>query len=403
MKPKRTIWIALGLGCLLLGVAFLLVSSERPPVPLKVFQVTTNLGLYGTMTLLSDGTLCVADHRKVRALDAGGNERWGFSWPTNSSRSSGGDVSLTRLGDDVVLSALYDRNLRSYGLVALREGKPLWEKVIGTNSFRISTSQARSNEVILLEGGRALMALDESGNELWHQPTVTEQYLSPVENISGDLLHFDRDGTNRTIVLRSADGHELRRIPTGPDTWWPAFGPDGGFYVCGHASNTITAFAPDGTMRWKLVRPERALCTPAVASDGTIYLTARAADREPVLLAVHPEGRLRWSFELGWGHALASPVLGRDGTIYLVTGNRWVRAINPDGTLKWQYRIPGNLTFKRPRSWRGFTDELRQGFGLRRNELFGPPVLAPDGRLCVNFNHTGSIYVFDTTGARGAR
>ncbi len=401
MKPKPTSWLVLCLGCLLVWVIFLVVRSHRSPVPLKVFQVTTHLGLHGQMVFLSDGALCVADYRRIYALDnSSGAELWTFSWPTNSNRSIGGETSLARLVDDRVLTGFFDRNLRSYGLVALREGKPLWERIVGTNSFRISTSRARSNRVVLLAGGRALIALDESGNELWHQPTMIEQYLSPAENISGELLHFDGDGTNQTIVLRSADGQELRRIPTDPDTWQPTSGRDGGFYVSGHVSNTITAFAPDGTERWSLWRGEWALCRPAIASDGTIYLTARAKDRDPVLLAVHPEGQLRWSFELGWGHALASPVLGRDGTIYLVTGDRWVRAINPDGSLKWRHRLPAKLAISPPGSWNDFVSQFRRGFGLRKNELFGPPVLSPDGLLFVNFSHTGSIYVFDTEGAR---
>lgn len=401
MKPKPTTWLALCLGCLLVGVIFLVVRSHRLPVPLKVFQVTTHFGLHGQMVFLSDGTLCVADYRRIHALDSSsGAELWTFSWPTNSNRSMSGETSLARLGDDRVLTGFYDRNLRSYGLVALREGKPLWERIVGTNSFRISTSRARSNRVVLLAGGRALIALDEGGEELWRHVTTTEQYLSPVENGSGDLLHSGRDGTNRTIVLRSADGQASRRISTGPDSWRPAFGPDGGFYVCGHASNTITSFAPDGTERWSLQRPEWALCTPTIAADGMIYVTGRAEDRDPVLLAVHPDGQLRWSFELGWGHALASPVLGRDGTIYLVTGDRWVRAIHPDGTLKWKHRIPAKLAISRPDSWNDFVSQFRRGFGLRKDELFGPPVLSPDGRLFVNFSHTGSIYVFDTEGAR---
>lgn len=398
MKPKRTTWLALCLGCLLVGVIFLVVRSHRPPVPLKVFQVATNIGPYGAMALLSDGTLCVADHRKVRALDAYGNERWSFSWPTNSNRRI--DQSLFLAQSNAVLVPFYDGDVRAYGLAAIRDGELLWEHAGNFPYSPVSSLVVRDYDSMVLAGSNQLIALDSLGRELWRQPTLDQLFWPAVVNQAGDLLYHDNSGTNTLLMLRSADGQELRRIPTGPDTWRPAFGPDGGFYVCGHASNTITSFAPDGTERWSLQRPEWALCTPAIAADGTIYVTGRAEGRDPVLLAVHPEGQLRWSFNLGWGHALDSPVVGRDGTIYLVTGDRWVRAIHPDGTLKWKHRIPAKLAISRPDSWNDFVSQFRRGFGLRKDELFGPPVLSPDGRLFVNFSHTGSIYVFDTEGAR---
>jgi large repetitive protein len=398
LKPKPTTWLVLCLGCLLVGVIFLVVRSHRPPVPLKVFQVATNIGLYGSMVLLSDGTLCVADHDKVHGLDANGNERWSFSWSTNSIRRI--DHSLFLAQSNAVLVPFYDGIVKAYGLAAIQDGELLWEHA-GSFPFSPSSSLVvRDDYSMVLAGSNQLIALDSLGRELWRQPTLDQLYWPAVVNQAGDLLYHDNGGTNPLLMLRSADGQELRRIPTGPDSWRPAFGPDGGFYVCDHASNTITSFAPDGTERWSLQRPEWALCTPTIASDGTIHLTAIAENRDPVLLAVHPAGHLRWSFSLGWGHALASPVLGRDGTIYLVTGDRWVRAIHPDGSLKWKHRIPAKLAISPPDSWNDFVSQFRRGFGLRKSELFGPPVLSPDGLLFVNFSHTGSIYVFDTEGAR---
>ena len=56
----------------------------------------------------------------------------------------------------------------------------------------------------------------------------------------------------------------------------------------------------------------------------------------PHVIAV-PGPALLWRYSVGAPVADA-PALGPDGTIYFKTDN-WVFALNPDGTLKWQYRI----------------------------------------------------------------
>ena len=50
-----------------------------------------------------------------------------------------------------------------------------------------------------------------------------------------------------------------------------------------------------------------------------------------------PGPALLWRYEVG-SAVNDAPALGPDGTVYFKTDN-WVFALNPDGTLKWQYRI----------------------------------------------------------------
>jgi hypothetical protein len=68
---------------------------------------------------------------------------------------------------------------------------------------------------------------------------------------------------------------------------------------------------------------------PAVGADGTIY----AVDVFDNLFAISPDGQVSWS----QGQAGSKGVdVGDDGTIY--TGNEdWIKAFNPDGSLKWTY------------------------------------------------------------------
>ena len=67
---------------------------------------------------------------------------------------------------------------------------------------------------------------------------------------------------------------------------------------------------------------------PAVGADGTVY----AGDSYGHLYAVDPTGGLKWIFN-GSG---ANVNIGPDGTIY-VGGTRSIVALNPNGTVKWQF------------------------------------------------------------------
>jgi outer membrane protein assembly factor BamB len=84
-----------------------------------------------------------------------------------------------------------------------------------------------------------------------------------------------------------------------------------------------------------------------VAADGTIY---QALLGDSHLYAIEPgAGRIVWSVDLADpnaaglggqavrlnGDVWSEPVLGPDGTIYVSTGDPYLRAIDPGGRIKW--------------------------------------------------------------------
>ena len=48
-------------------------------------------------------------------------------------------------------------------------------------------------------------------------------------------------------------------------------------------------------------------------------------------------GTLKWKFKVG-GLIYSSPAIGSDGTIYVGTDDDYLYALNPDGTLKWKFK-----------------------------------------------------------------
>ncbi len=68
-----------------------------------------------------------------------------------------------------------------------------------------------------------------------------------------------------------------------------------------------------------------------VGPDGTVYASASSK-----LYALTPNGGLLWSASgAGGGRPIS---IGADGTIY--TAGNLIKALNPDGTLKWQFPNP---------------------------------------------------------------
>jgi hypothetical protein len=56
---------------------------------------------------------------------------------------------------------------------------------------------------------------------------------------------------------------------------------------------------------------------------------------EKLLYAINPDGTLKWNFKTD-NSIGSSPTIGSDGTIYVGSYDGYLYAINPDGTLKWK-------------------------------------------------------------------
>ncbi len=86
-----------------------------------------------------------------------------------------------------------------------------------------------------------------------------------------------------------------------------------------------------GTVQWMLDEDFCTDCSPAIGSDGTIYFVST----DDCLYAVNADGSLRWRRAME-EDVNPTPALGVDGTIYLHAADSSLLAVNPDGTLRWR-------------------------------------------------------------------
>ncbi len=92
------------------------------------------------------------------------------------------------------------------------------------------------------------------------------------------------------------------------------------------------SFAQDvGTLRWSFLKGNFSpFSAPAVENDGTIYWGAFYE-----FYALNPDGSKKWEFNsTEW---FESPVIGKDGIVYVGDRLGQLYALSPDGTLKWKY------------------------------------------------------------------
>lgn len=94
----------------------------------------------------------------------------------------------------------------------------------------------------------------------------------------------------------------------------------------------IPVIGGQGTLKWSYTIGGTVESSPAIGSDGTIYVGSY------YLFAINPDGTLKWSFTTA-GPVNSSPAIGSDGTIYVGSDDTGLYAINPDGTLKWSFTL----------------------------------------------------------------
>lgn len=133
-------------------------------------------------------------------------------------------------------------------------------------------------------------------------------------------------------------------IPTSTglaDSPWPMFHGN----IRGTGLSKYDTSKIDGTIKWQIKLGSQTSTSPVLASDGTIYIGGEDCN----LHAINPDGTEKWIFDAGepvfsqeWNDyscMRGSPVVNKDGTIYIVALSNFMFAISPDGKEKWRYPV----------------------------------------------------------------
>ena len=157
----------------------------------------------------------------------------------------------------------------------------------------------------------------------------------------------------------------------------PAIAPDGTIYQATF-DGSLLAITPQGRVRWTFKINSEIKSSPAIADDGTVYFGAR--DRK--FYAVTPRGKLKWTFPTAaWVDS--SPAIGADGTIYFGSWDNNFYAVDPNGSKKWVFAT-SNIVVSSPAIGADGTIY----FGSHDKKFYA---LKPDGKLSWSFLTGGQI------------
>ncbi|MHC4184802.1 MAG: outer membrane protein assembly factor BamB family protein [Planctomycetota bacterium] len=274
-------------------------------------------------------------------------------------------------------------------------GVPLWSYRAGSPLIS-SPSIGSDGTVYVGDSNGTLYAVDVNGNLRWTHTTDGMLYSSPAVSPDGNNIYVgSEDGR---LYALGRDGSELWSFETwgfgelgGSILASPSIGPDGTVYLSGLRDPNLYALDPnDGSIEWVCHFSSEGwpFTSPVVGANGTIYQTLLY---DPYLYAIDEnDGNILWAtnlsevttegepgfgtwscsrwyepdyYEWGWcdlfcefytyynaqynvgNSCWSEPVLGQDGTIYVSFDDPWLRAVDPNGTIKWIRRIGSSSGF----------------------------------------------------------
>jgi outer membrane protein assembly factor BamB len=254
----------------------------------------------------------------------------------------------------------------------------------------------------------ALFAINPDGTTKWiaglYNTTIPGVLNTPL---SGEVHSSPAVAPDGTIYIGTRGDVPYDRSDMCDDTSdyptsdaWPVKPVNGHVY----------AFSPNGTILWDFKTLGRVDSSPSIGADGTVYVGSQQTRKfygrdHSVLLdegsettgfvyAIYPNGTSKWFVDL-FGDVDSSPAIGSDGTLYVGSDNFHVYALDPaNGAIIWV-----EPTRDEVKSSPAVASDGTISIGSNDGSLY---VFNPDGTLNTRYDKDeGSVNSSPSIGADG--
>ncbi|MHA1969264.1 MAG: outer membrane protein assembly factor BamB family protein, partial [Candidatus Hodarchaeales archaeon] len=152
----------------------------------------------------------------------------------------------------------------------------------------------------------------------------------------------------------------------------PVIDNNGNIYFGGH---TVYSLSSNGTLNWEKDIWGCVGGTIAIDENDIIYFPTTSS-YPSYFYAYDLNGSEIWKYQQEWESRDSSPAISEDGTIYFGDWSGFLYALNPDGTLKWRYKLDDFIS--------------------------SSPAIDKDGNIyCISWEHFDEhLYAFSPDGKR---
>jgi hypothetical protein len=185
--------------------------------------------------------------------------------------------------------------------------------------------------------GFRLLALRGDGSTHWQVEHTQDAAMSSSPRARILVLVFPSYG-QPFVDARGEGGKSVWTQPVPGVMRWLSPTHDGGVVVSGQQK--VLALRDGGEVAWTHRLTDEVAQRPAIGADGTVYLVTR----DGKLRAIDARGEQRWAFATG-GTRVGEPAIAADGTIYVTAGDGHLSsliAVSPEGARQWT--VPGPST-----------------------------------------------------------
>ncbi len=304
-----------------------------------LWEVPREGGSYTNLAMGLDGTLvAVFDREGLTAFTAGGQKKWYFHIGKNT------ETTPAISADGTVYVGSDDGNL--YAIAP--DGLQKWMYETNGGSIRSSVAVGKDGTVYVApgSGGSTICAVTPAGDIAWKYENNESSAASDLAVDNEGTVYFTDYKGNLCAVSEGYLKWSIRiRRPF--QSYAPLIGPDGTVYNDGmvdvengdapsdgsggqkRTSYRLLAVEPEGREKWAFELEDSLRYRPAVAADGTVYVGVRTN-----LFALTVDGQKKWTCDLA-GSIASGPVIGPDGTIYLVLDKNRFCAVAGTGETLW--------------------------------------------------------------------
>ncbi len=300
------------------------------------WQIDIGANRYSSPALANDGTLYVgseSDH--LYAIDS---KKGVIKWQHDIGEDLKSSPAIAPNGN--ILFSVDNQKVVAIN----QEGEAVWSTKIndksvfgGSNDVSVSADGTIYMGVYSGTNGNQMFSLSSSGEVNWQFDSGKAIWSRPSIDKNGNIYFGNRD---KFIALNPSGELLWQYESQWGFTGTSAIAEDGTIYITegnlGLTTAWFTALTPQGELKWRIKIDYIGRTTPLIAADGTIYFVTESG----YLYAVDPIGFILWKFNAMGKSVTGVPIIGLNGLVYISSADG-IYELDTAGRVNWHLPLEG--------------------------------------------------------------